>query len=475
MSNTYTGTGGASGLEVRTIDLATDLFGIDIIEVSNGTLVAGASPNIARITTGGGGGGGVTTIGFGTTGLTPAAATGGVVTVAGTLVAANGGTSFSTYAQGDIIYASAANTLAKLAAGANGEVLTLAAGVPSWAASTGGIGGTIAAGQVAFGTALDTIGGDTGLTYTSTPGSRRLKLEDTGASTMFEVVSTDGGAATAPDIVFLRDSATPAAGDDLGVIVYKGNNDGGAENEFARISAEANSVAAGAENGQLDFRVFNAGSIGSQLRITEAGVFVNIANDASTDFRVDTTSTNDALRVNAANDTITFGVDVLPFTIMQQTTGTAGLTVQIDDDGATASPDIKLFHNSATPVANDDLGHIHFQGRNLAPATLSYTDVYADILDPTVGVEAGRFNFRVRSATNAGTLTDMFVIRGDGNPCVVVNDSGRADVDFRVETDTQSSAFLMDASANTATFNVPVTASQPQPASQQEQLFRHPR
>ncbi len=170
MSNTYTGTGGASGLEVRTIDLATDLFGIDIIEVSNGTLVAGASPNIARITTGGGGGGGVTDIGFGTTGLTPAALTSGAVTVAGTLVAVNGGTSFNTYATGDIIYASAANTLAKLTAGTNTHVLTLAGGVPTWAAPTGGIGGTIAAGQVAFGTAADTIGGDADFTFDNITG-----------------------------------------------------------------------------------------------------------------------------------------------------------------------------------------------------------------------------------------------------------------------------------------------------------------
>lgn len=35
-------------------------------------------------------------------------------------------------ATGDILYASAANTLAKLAAGSNGQVLTLAAGIPSW-------------------------------------------------------------------------------------------------------------------------------------------------------------------------------------------------------------------------------------------------------------------------------------------------------------------------------------------------------
>ena len=47
MSNTYSGAGGAGTLEGRTVNLATDLFGIDIIEVSNGTLTVGSSPNIA--------------------------------------------------------------------------------------------------------------------------------------------------------------------------------------------------------------------------------------------------------------------------------------------------------------------------------------------------------------------------------------------------------------------------------------------
>ena len=41
-------------------------------------------------------------------------------------------------AAGDILYASGANTLAKLAKGSNDEVLTLAAGVPSWAAGGSG-------------------------------------------------------------------------------------------------------------------------------------------------------------------------------------------------------------------------------------------------------------------------------------------------------------------------------------------------
>jgi hypothetical protein len=56
----------------------------------------------------------------------------------GTIGSAYGGTGFSTYATGDLVYASATNTLSKLTAGTNGYVLTLAGGVPTWAAATGG-------------------------------------------------------------------------------------------------------------------------------------------------------------------------------------------------------------------------------------------------------------------------------------------------------------------------------------------------
>lgn len=50
-----------------------------------------------------------------------------------TAIAANkGGTGFTTYSTGDLIYASAANTLAKRAASTTNEVLTLRDGVPTW-------------------------------------------------------------------------------------------------------------------------------------------------------------------------------------------------------------------------------------------------------------------------------------------------------------------------------------------------------
>jgi hypothetical protein len=82
----------------------------------------------------------------------------GTSTITGTLGATNGGTSFSTYVTGDIIYASAANTLSKLPIGTAGQVLTIVAGVPTWATDSGT--GTV--------TSVTLSTGTTGLTGGST-------------------------------------------------------------------------------------------------------------------------------------------------------------------------------------------------------------------------------------------------------------------------------------------------------------------
>jgi hypothetical protein len=60
------------------------------------------------------------------------------VLTTGTLPAASGGTSFSTYATGDLAYASATNILSKLSIGTTGYVLTVVGGVPAWAVAAGG-------------------------------------------------------------------------------------------------------------------------------------------------------------------------------------------------------------------------------------------------------------------------------------------------------------------------------------------------
>jgi hypothetical protein len=106
------------------------LIGINANQIVSGTI---ASARISGSYTG------ITGVGILTTGTWNAT----------TIGSAYGGTGFSTYATGDLIYASASNTLSKLAAGTNGYVLTLSGGVPTWASSTGGVT-TFSAGTTGF-------------------------------------------------------------------------------------------------------------------------------------------------------------------------------------------------------------------------------------------------------------------------------------------------------------------------------------
>jgi hypothetical protein len=112
---------------------------------------------------------GVLSFSGGTTGLTPSAVTTGAITLAGTLIAVNGGTGFASYAVGDLLYANTTTTLAKLPDVATGNAL-ISGGVntaPLWGKigltthvsgvlpiANGGTNGsaTPTAGAVAYGT-----------------------------------------------------------------------------------------------------------------------------------------------------------------------------------------------------------------------------------------------------------------------------------------------------------------------------------
>ena len=66
------------------------------------------------------------------------------------LPAINGGTAQTAYTTGDILYASATNTLSKLGIGTNGYTLTIASGVPAWKPPYVRTSFTATAGQTSF-------------------------------------------------------------------------------------------------------------------------------------------------------------------------------------------------------------------------------------------------------------------------------------------------------------------------------------
>jgi hypothetical protein len=96
----------------------------------------------------------VTSISFGSTGLTPSTGTSGNVTVSGTLITSNGGTGLSSYTAGDIVYYATGTALSKLPIGANTTIMTSSGTAPQWtAASSVSVGTATTATNVAGGAA----------------------------------------------------------------------------------------------------------------------------------------------------------------------------------------------------------------------------------------------------------------------------------------------------------------------------------
>ena len=113
------------------------------------------------------------------TGLTGGGTSGSVTVSLDSPVAATlGGTAQTSYATGDLLYASGTNTLAKRTIGSSGQVLTVSGGVPTWAAPAAGgkvlqvVGATTTTATTIATTTLT----DTGITASITPSATTSKI-----------------------------------------------------------------------------------------------------------------------------------------------------------------------------------------------------------------------------------------------------------------------------------------------------------
>ena len=158
--------------------------------------------------------------------------------LSGTVSATSGGTGLTSYSTGDIVYASASNTLAKLSAGTNGYVLTISSGVPVWAAATGGSSynaPTIGSTLISSGSTVTTIAGLTLTSPVSTP---------TNASTVSSVVK--GASSQTANLQEWQDSSgsvlakVDSSGNINAAVVYNINLQTGTSYQF--VLADAKSV-----------------------------------------------------------------------------------------------------------------------------------------------------------------------------------------------------------------------------------------
>ena len=116
----------------------------------------------------------------------------------------------------------------------------------------------------------------------------------------------------------------------------------------------------------------------------------------------------------------------------------ANVTLNSTDAGATASPLLDLYRNSASPAASDTIGEIEFNGKDSAGNKQQYAVIHASILSPTSTAETGQIHFETATG---GASTEKMII---GTTNLVINDIG-AIYNVRIEGDTDANLFFTDA------------------------------
>ena len=248
MGNIYTGSNsGKAGLNVKKTDNTVDVFGVSQIQLdSNLTLTDNGNGSVTINSTGGGGGGsGVTELSFGSTGLTPAVATTGSITVAGTLEVGSGGTGLNALGSADQFLK------------VNGAGTAL-----EYATVNTGIDGSGAANQVAVFSDADTIGGSSNLTFTDTGVGGTQTLMVAGGEPRIQTQDRTAG-------VGFRNTITidPSVPDGSGGVAMFWGTDGDLE-EYMKLGAfdGANNI----ETKDRNFRFF--GDTGNLITMDESAL-----------------------------------------------------------------------------------------------------------------------------------------------------------------------------------------------------------
>jgi len=136
--------------------------------------------------------------------------------------------------------------------------------------------------------------------------------------------------------------------------------------------------------------------------------------------------------------------------VVNSGTGSNTFQIQSTDPGSGNGPIMKFYRNSSSPADSDNTGEIRFIFNNDAGQETESAVIETIISDVSDGTEDATFDIKTMSA---GTMRSRVVMETGGT----VFNQDSADIDFRVESNNQVSAFLIDAGNDTSTFNVPVT------------------
>ena len=190
------------------------------------------------------------------------------------------------------------------------------------------------------------------------------------------IENSEAGALEGPNVVFYRNSASPAADDVLGTLEFRGEDDAGSAQSYAEVTASIVDASSGSEDGRLDFVVTKAGAAANVVRLQESKVGINeLAPESPLHI---TDESTEAVRLECANDDAASGADIRMY----------------------------RHRNNAVGQDNDELSTLYFRGNNddgtASQRPIDYAAIQAVIADASNTAEDGKLRLQVQTA---GTLT----------------------------------------------------------------------
>ena len=196
---------------------------------------------------------------------------------------------------------------------------------------------TIPASFVAGLTEVAAVGSDHLLVYDATDGALKKALasdliETVGATPTFStanitntttgdsllITTTEDSSTAAPVITLKRNSSSPADGDYLGQLKFKGENDADQEVVYAKVTGKIDDASDGTEDGLLEFALRKAGSnnIGARLTSTDLKLINGTGLEVAGNVSVGTTSASVPMHIQdqASSDTTVLRLENKPST-----------------------------------------------------------------------------------------------------------------------------------------------------------------
>jgi hypothetical protein len=118
-------------------------------------------------------------------------------------------------------------------------------------------------------------------------------------ATPLQIRYTDDSASAGPQINLIRVSGSPAAGDNLGAILFKGKDSAGNTDTYSSIVGEIERTNSGGERGRIDFNCIADGSEETVMTMNRNGLFMGAGNKFAL---AGSTTNNNFITLNAATD-----------------------------------------------------------------------------------------------------------------------------------------------------------------------------